>query len=222
MQDQGSCVRTRLRRDRFTYLQSSSRGFRLTRVRVSRLAETILTDFEAKQELDRLLADPQLELPQRARASLSYLAEAMFNGEARADTYAMARSLYGRGPKFDPLLDPIVRIEIARLRRALERYYDAHGAALGAEIIIPHGTYIPRFVATGAQTDAPNSDESPGGQFSNAGNTEHLISEITLCAPPRMSAGQFADQLLFYLSVAGALIVTMVGFILAVSILFRS
>lgn len=192
----------------------------MTGARVARLAEATLTDLEARREFDRLLADPRLELPPRALATLTYLTDAKFAGAVRADTYAIAKDLYGRSANFDPVVDPIVRIEIARLRRALERYYDAHGSTLNAEIIIPHGTYIPRFVATGTDPEHLDSDDSPNGSASDPGNTERAAN-VRFWPPPKISAGQHMEQSLFYLSIAGALIVTIGGFALAVSILIK-
>jgi adenylate cyclase len=43
--------------------------------------------------------------------------------------------------------DPIVRIEVGRLRRDLERYYLAEGRDDPIPIIIPEGRYAPTFEA---------------------------------------------------------------------------
>jgi hypothetical protein len=50
-----------------------------------------------------------------------------------------------RDPKFDPQLDPIVRVEATRLRRAIERYYAGPGATDPIIIDLPRGSYAPTF-----------------------------------------------------------------------------
>ncbi|WP_420342086.1 tetratricopeptide repeat protein [Paenirhodobacter sp.] len=55
----------------------------------------------------------------------------------------------GRGASFEPSLDPIVRIEISRLRSALEAYYATYGRESSVSIELPRGRYAVRFVASG-------------------------------------------------------------------------
>ena len=50
-----------------------------------------------------------------------------------------------RDVSFDPQLDPIVRVEATRLRRALARYYSSAGAGDDVLIEIPLGGYVPAF-----------------------------------------------------------------------------
>jgi tetratricopeptide (TPR) repeat protein len=59
--------------------------------------------------------------------------------------YTIAVDALGRSADFDPQVDPIVRVEAQRLRRALDRYYTTDGAADPVEIRIPNGGYIPLF-----------------------------------------------------------------------------
>ena len=44
---------------------------------------------------------------------------------------------------FDPQHDPVVRIEAAKLRRSLERYYLTAGRQDRSRIGLPKGTYVP-------------------------------------------------------------------------------
>jgi adenylate cyclase len=57
----------------------------------------------------------------------------------------IATRVLGRREDFDPLVDPIVRIQAGRLRRSLERYYLLSGANDSLRIELPRGTYVPVF-----------------------------------------------------------------------------
>ena len=69
--------------------------------------------------------------------------------------YTVATQVFGRRADFDPVKDPIVRIQAGRLRRALERYYQVAGRQDRVRIVIPLGTYVPAF---------HQLDGEPGGE----------------------------------------------------------
>jgi adenylate cyclase len=66
----------------------------------------------------------------------------------RIKACTIAVDVLDRDPSFDPLADPVVRIEAGRLRRCLEHYYLAEGAADRIRITIPKGGYVPQFIVT--------------------------------------------------------------------------
>ena len=53
--------------------------------------------------------------------------------------YTLGIDVFDRDVDFDPQVDPIVRIEAGRLRRALERYYLTEGKNDPIVIRIPKG-----------------------------------------------------------------------------------
>ena len=59
--------------------------------------------------------------------------------------YTVATQVLGRKADFDPNLDPIVRIQAGRLRRALEKYYQKQGQKDPVIIDMPKGAYVPVF-----------------------------------------------------------------------------
>jgi adenylate cyclase len=72
---------------------------------------------------------------------LLYLAEFERSGQAGApDQVAIATEILGRGAGFDPKVDSIVRVEIGRLRRTLDRFYAKAGASDDVQLCIPGGT----------------------------------------------------------------------------------
>lgn len=100
----------------------------------------------AREELHRLLQDIRFRASDRQREILVYLAQRRFAGQREnVKAYSIALDVLGRGADFDASIDPIVRIEISRLRTALATYYSVFGGELGVSIDIPKGSYIYGF-----------------------------------------------------------------------------
>ena len=59
--------------------------------------------------------------------------------------YDIALEVFDRPETFDPDVDPIVRIEAARLRDRLREYYEADGKNDPIRIDLPKGTYTPQI-----------------------------------------------------------------------------
>jgi tetratricopeptide (TPR) repeat protein len=72
----------------------------------------------------------------------------------------IATRVFGRREEFDPLLDPIVRIQAGRLRRSLERYYLLSGKSDPVHIELPRGSYVPTWTR---QADLPHATTSGTG-----------------------------------------------------------
>ena len=70
----------------------------------------------------------------------------------------------GRDERFDAQNDPIVRIEVGRLRRDLERYYEVAGRDDPIRITIPKGHYIPAFETRGEATTPAALRPAPSGR----------------------------------------------------------
>ena len=78
------------------------------------------------------------------RAFLGFVVRATLNNEQeKLKGYTIAVEALGRPEDFNPVTDPIVRVEAARLRRRLEKYYAGSGAADPVRIVIPKGSYAP-------------------------------------------------------------------------------
>lgn len=101
---------------------------------------------EARTELERLFSDERFHATERSRAILRYIADRHFEGRAEGvKAYSIALDVLGRQSNFDPSLDPIVRIELSRLRSSLNQYYEAFGGHNGISIELPRGRYIAVF-----------------------------------------------------------------------------
>jgi hypothetical protein len=79
-------------------------------------------------------------------AFLRFVVESALNGKAEyIKSYTIGVEALGRGECFDPQVDPIVRVEAARIRKALASYFAREGAGFPVTIEIPLGSYVPVF-----------------------------------------------------------------------------
>ena len=77
-----------------------------------------------RAELQRVVSSPHFEASERNRRFLTYVVEETLAGRsARLKAYSIATVVFGRPDSFDPALDPIVRMEAGKVRRALTRFY---------------------------------------------------------------------------------------------------
>jgi tetratricopeptide (TPR) repeat protein len=116
---------------------------------------------QARDVLERLLADPRFKVPDRQKSILSYLVDRHLEDE-NVKSYSIAVDVLGRPTSFDPGIDPIVRIEMSRLRSSLESYYLAFGHELDVWISINKGKYVVRFTRKQeAFTQNPGGEDAP-------------------------------------------------------------
>lgn len=110
-----------------------------------------------RRQLDRLLAGASLRQSPQQQRLLRYVVDATLAGDApRLKGYTLGAEALGRGAGFDPNIDPIVRIEVARLRNKLLAHYSGEGTNDPVLIDVPKGSYAARFVfvAAGPGDDA--------------------------------------------------------------------
>jgi len=107
------------------------------------------TEEEIRAELQRVIASEDFPATQRNRKFLTYSVErALLKDSAarRIAAFDIATQVFGRRGNFNPIEDPIVRIEAARLRKDLETYYLKSGRSNPLRIEIPRGGYDAVFV----------------------------------------------------------------------------
>jgi adenylate cyclase len=116
------------------------------------------SDEEVRQELNTLFGRSDFHASERNRRFLTYIVEETLQGRAdRIKAYSIAIAAFDRSEDFDPLTDPIVRIEASRLRRSLEHYYLTAGKSDRVRIDMPKGSYV----ATFRYADPMPADEVP-------------------------------------------------------------
>ena len=108
-----------------------------------------------RQQLDKILISPQFVNSPNHCNFLRFIVEKTLAGESTdIKGYTVATQVLGRKADFDPNLDPIVRIQAGRLRRALERFYGMQGKSDAVVIEVPKGSYVPVFRAISRQEGA--------------------------------------------------------------------
>jgi tetratricopeptide (TPR) repeat protein len=101
---------------------------------------------EIRAELDRIVSSDIFRSSPQLVSFLTFVVEAALRGESdRIKGYTIGVEVLKRSESFDPRLDPIVRVEATRLRRALERYYSGPGLGDPMSIDLVRGSYAPAF-----------------------------------------------------------------------------
>ena len=103
-----------------------------------------VSEEETMAELERVLSDPKFRSSERNKRFLRYVTEKVLQGVTdKIKAYSIAVDVFGRPTDFDPIIDPIVRIEAMRLRSSLSHYYEVHGQQSLLRIDLPKGGYVP-------------------------------------------------------------------------------
>jgi adenylate cyclase len=153
-----------------------------------------------RAELGSILGSSTFVSLTKSRLFLTYVVEETLAGNGRKlKQYNIATAALGRDASFDPELDPVVRLEAGKLRKALDNYYLKDGSSDRLRIAIPKGSYIPSFamaelapaaVMPVAGRPAPDQRRllvvTPAGAFEgvdsrpiSVGLFEQLIVELT-------------------------------------------
>ncbi|MCR4521247.1 MULTISPECIES: hypothetical protein [Bosea] len=115
--------------------------------------------------LDRVLVSDAFRAAPQLSAFLSFVVERTVEGRAaELKGYTIAVEGLGRPADFNPQLDPIVRVEAGRLRRALAQYYSGDGRDDPVQISMPVGGYVPVFTWFGGEGNRTAPDPSDEAQ----------------------------------------------------------
>jgi adenylate cyclase len=101
---------------------------------------------DIRAQLERILQSNEFRGSDKQKKFLTFIIdETLEDRTSQLKGYTIAVAVYGRAKTFDPQVDPIVRVEAGRLRRALEHYYLTAGKNDPLRIKIPIGGYKPTF-----------------------------------------------------------------------------
>ncbi len=121
---------------------------------------------EIAAELDRVVASSDFLASERNKQVLRYIVQNTLEGtEHNITAYNFATLVYGRPTNFNPLKDPIVRIEMARLRRDLEMYYLKSGRRNPLRLAIPKGRYFLRVTRASEANDKTSEAATEASPF---------------------------------------------------------
>ncbi|MBW1784090.1 MAG: hypothetical protein JRL30_25545 [Deltaproteobacteria bacterium] len=141
-----------------------------------------------KAQLERILQHADFRASEKQRQFLSFIVnETLEDRGPQLKGYTIAVAVYGRTDDFDPQVDPIVRVEAGRLRRALEHYYLTAGKNDPVRIEIPKGGYVPTFETVLTKT-------SEAQRPASAREGRALATEISILVMPLVNHSNDRDQ----------------------------
>jgi len=112
-----------------------------------------------RKQMDRILNSGPFHQSHRRQRFLEYLVNETLAGRGeRLKGYNIAVEIFGRPDTFDPTVDPLVRVEAARLREKLREYYGTDGQDDPIHIGLPKGTYTPHIEFCQPATPGPRPD----------------------------------------------------------------
>jgi TolB-like protein len=165
------------------------------RARSTASAWSVVQSTAILTELDRILRSPLFAQAERQRRFLEFIVTETLAGRAdRISGYTVGIRVYDRDHGFEPMLDPIVRVEAGRLRAKLREYYDGDGQLDPIRIGLVKGSYAATIGAgglalAGELSHAPNQGGSTAEKpslvvlpFASEGNNprqENVADEIT-------------------------------------------
>lgn len=169
-----------------------------------------MQDEACRQLLQRVLASPFFIKAPRMSALLSFLVTRTLDGlAATLNEFTIGVEVFRRVARdFDTTIDPVVRVQMGRLRERLARYDAMPGSCAQARIVIPPGSYVPVLTAPdSAPVSAPLSVPpaqprsiglAPLRTLSPAANAEFvagLEEELALQLFRRFGAASVKDRL---------------------------
>jgi hypothetical protein len=114
-----------------------------------------------REQLDRILKSGPFLQSRRRQRFLEYIVNETLAGRGeRLKGYNVALEVFDRPETFDANVDPVVRIEAARLRDKLREYYDAEGQNDPIRIDLPKGSYTPEIEFRDAEKNAGIADQT--------------------------------------------------------------
>src|ERR687888_366504 len=119
-----------------------------------------------RDQLARVLSSAQFGHAQSLSRLLQFVVDETLNGrgaqlkEARLGLEVINRP----AQSYDSAIDPIVRVQMGRLRARLRTYYDTDGANDPVRIDVPKGSYVPVF---SLHSPAATSPVSPRATLSS-------------------------------------------------------
>jgi len=136
----------------------------------------LLNSAIVNHHLDQALSSPLFRKAERQSRFLRFVVDAALQSpEAPIKEFDIGVAVYDRRGDYDPRIDPIVRVEAARLRARLREYYEVTPPER-VRIDIPKGRYVPLFISV---------DGAPA----------HVVSNLSILVPPfRCLSPDTADQ----------------------------
>lgn len=158
----------------------------------------------AREHFETVLHSKCFERTNSLRSLLFYLWQ---NRDNEISEYAIAVDALGRNCDFESKVDATVRVQIGRLRRLLNRYYESEGRPSGKRLVIPLGSHKIFCVDAEPRTEIEPVLEKPAEH-------DNFLHLSMLSAPPAAQANRFAREYLITLPIVAILVVLITCFAL--------
>jgi TolB-like protein len=144
---------------------------------------------EVRSALARVLGGAEFQKARRASRLLAFLVEKRLENAMRdTNEFTIGIEVFERDPAtFDPGADPVVRVQVGRLRAKLRNYYAGPGALPAIAFSIPPGSYMPAILRR-------HDNGAQPGQHGDAG-TLRLALRTLIGIPSGPACSAFADGL---------------------------
>lgn len=101
---------------------------------------------QVQRQMERILRSAEFRNAHTLQHLLQFLVEQAQGPDAETlKESTIGVGVFSRPPDFDPKADPVVRVQIHRLRQRLQEYYETGGRHDPILIDIPKGRYLPNF-----------------------------------------------------------------------------
>lgn len=113
----------------------------------TRLPAVSVSSAEVQDALEQMLCSDVFIRARRMCRLLRYLVEQALAGKRRnTSEIAIGLEVFDRDPaEYYPAIDPVVRVQVGRLRERLQQYYARCPGQVSVQFSIPVGSYWPVF-----------------------------------------------------------------------------
>jgi serine/threonine-protein kinase len=163
-----------------------------------------VTDRDVRAQLDRILQSRAFRNSERLQRFLKFAVECTLEGTIdRLKESVLGRTVFDRGPRYDPRTDSIVRVESQRLRKKLREYYELEGQGDTVSIAFQPGNYVPAFAHLTYNNghSREERDQQPKARLQNR-QTVAVLPLSNLSADPEQEylCDGITDEIIFALS----------------------
>ena len=144
----------------------------------------------ARGQLERILKHPLFMHSRRYPVLLRYVVEQTLEGNVdQIKERSIGVLVFGRKPTYDANADPIVRVTAGEIRKRLQQYYAEPEHAGELKIVLPVGSYVPKFETHPlAVSEEPILETKEQGVYSAPSETPPKLSLHRLTSSRRRSS----------------------------------
>jgi hypothetical protein len=118
----------------------------------------VVSPNDSRWDLVQRVAASRFSKPTQLRDIFFYICRrALTDPNAIIKEYEIGCNVLGRKEDFNPNDDNIVRVQFTHLRKKLEEYFSSEGKDEPVQIVVPKGSYLPRFEARRAPEVLPEA-----------------------------------------------------------------